>query len=72
MIFHRERGIRRVSPKADVLALHPTAFSQCKYGITGSRVFYVCLGDRTLAKGISPRSVWEKALEVLNDEMERE
>ena len=59
------------SPKKQVMALHPTAFSQCKYGITGSRVFYVRLGDRTLAKGISPRSVWEKALTILKEERER-
>ena len=60
------------SPKTQVQAMEPAAFSQCKYGITGSRVFYVCLGDRTLAKGISPRSAWEKALKVLNEERERD
>ena len=68
MIFKRERGISRGSPKQDVKALDSTAFSQCHHEINGQRVFYVCLPGRTLARGISPRAAWEKALEILKEE----
>ena len=73
MIFNRERGIRRESPKQDVLALEPSAFCQVKYDTKhpAVRMFYVCLGDRTLAKGISPTRVWGVALKVLQQERER-
>lgn len=61
-----------MTAKQDVLALKPTAYSQCRWEITGQRLFYVCLGDRTLAKGISPRTVWAVALKKLKEERERE
>ena len=73
MIFHRERGIRRDSPKQDVLALEPAAYSKAVYDTKhpAIRKFYVYLGDRTLASGISPREVWGVALKKLQQERER-
>ena len=70
MIFKRERGIRRGSPKQDVKALAPAAFSKAEYDTKhpAIRTFYVYLGDRILARGISPRAAWEKALEILKAE----
>ena len=70
MIFKRERGIRGGSPKQDALALDPTAFSKAEYDAKrpAIRMFYVCLPGRTLARGISPRAAWEKALEILKQE----
>jgi len=72
MIFKRERGIRRDSPKADVLAMEPTAYSKPFYEITGQRIFYIYLGDRTLARGTSSTFAWRAALRKLKQERERE
>lgn len=74
MIFKRERGIRSGSPKQDVLALAPTAYSKAGYDTKhpAIRTFYVYLGDRTLGRGTSARSAWKKALEILKRERERE
>lgn len=69
MIFNRERGIRRDSPKQDVLALEPTARIQTAYEITG-RIFFVCLGERTLSSSISSHGAWSKALKKLLHERE--
>lgn len=63
--------VMKDSPKQQVLALEPAAHSQCRWEITGQRMFYVCLGDRTLAKGISPRTVWAVALDKLKEEGKR-
>lgn len=69
MIFHRERGIRRESPKADVLALEPSAL--CKTVHEGPVMrFEIHLGDRILGRGISSGKAWKIALKKL--EMERE
>ena len=58
------------SPKTAVLALEPKAYSQVSYEITGQRTFHVCLGDRTLARGISSLRVWAAALKTLKQERE--
>ena len=69
MIFNRERGMRRESPKADVLAVEPAAV--CKTIHEGLVMrFEVKLGERTLGRGISSGKAWSLALKKLK--MERE
>ncbi len=68
MKFARERGIRRETPKKDVLAMAPESFSQVFYDIDGNRTVYICLGSRTLARSISATKAWSRALEVLKSE----
>ena len=67
MQFHRERGIRRETPKLDAQALEPTAI--CKAGYEGTkRIFYVYVGARTLGSGISPTVAWQRALRKMLSE----
>ena len=60
--------MKRGSHKQDGKALAPAAFSQTNWEINGQRVFYVCLGDRTLGRGTSAHDAWGKALNVLKQE----
>lgn len=67
MMFKRERGIRRESPKADTLALEPSAVCHTVYEGNSMR-FEVRLGDRVLGRGISSGKAWSIALKKLERE----
>ena len=68
MIFNRERGIVRATPKADLLAEEPNAYLRTEYDENNARVFFVCTGSRILASGISARQVYRRALALLKRE----
>lgn len=64
MIFHRERGIQRGSPKDDLLSLEPAAYIETVYR-NATRVFHVRIGVRTLSSGTQARKVWSVALKKI-------